>query len=90
MENRNLPYIFLGLAIYHTIKVAQLSDSKREVFDIEMDQTFKERWLDDTSRNALEKYHKKFRSEKALEVGELKEYEVIIQRILKHFIDVYK
>jgi hypothetical protein len=88
MENRNFPYILLGRAIYHTMKVAQISHAKREVFAIEMDQSFKERWLDDTSRNALEKYHKKFRSEKALKTEELKEYEGIIKRILKHLIDV--
>lgn len=88
MENRNFPYILLGRAIYHTMKVAQISHAKREVFDIEMDQSFKEKWLNDTTRNALEKYHKKFRSEKALKTEELKEYEEIIKRILKHLIDV--
>lgn len=88
MENRNFPYILLGRAIYHTMKVAQISHAKRDVFEIEMDQSFKERWLDDTSRNALEKYHKKFRSGKALETGELKEYEEIIKKILKHLINV--
>ena len=87
MENRNFPYILLGRAIYHTMKVAQTSHAKREVFDIEMDQTFKEKWLDDTSRKSLEKYHKKFRSGKALEAGELHEYEEMMKRILKHLID---
>ena len=61
---------------------------KRDIFDIEMDQAFKEKWLDDNARNALEKYHSKFRSGKALNTGELKEYEEIISRILKHLIDV--
>ena len=88
MENRNFPYILLGRAIYHTMKVAQISHAKREVFEIEMDQSFKERWLDESSRNALEKFHKKFRSGKALATGELKEYEEIIKKILKHLIDV--
>lgn len=87
MENRNFPYILLGRAMYHTMKVAQISHATREVFDIEMDQTFKEKWLDDTSRKSLEKYHKKFRSGKALEAEELKSYEKIIKRILKHLID---
>ncbi len=87
MENRNFPYILLGRAIYHTMKVAQTSHAKREVFEIEMDQTFKEKWLDDTLRKSLEKYHKKFRSERALEAEELKEYEALIKRILKHLID---
>ena len=88
MENRNFPYILLGRGIYHTMKVAQISHAKREVFEIEMDQSFKNRWLDESSRNALEKYHKKFRSGKALATGELKEYEEIIKRILKHLINV--
>ena len=88
MENRNFPYILLGRALYHTMKVAQISHAKRDVFEIEMDQSFKERWLDESSRNTLEKYHKKFRSGKALETGELKEYEEIIKQILKHLIDV--
>ena len=87
MENRNFPYILLGRAIYHTVKVAQTSHAKREVFDIEMDQKFKEKWLDDTSRKFLEKYHKKFRSGNTLEAEELKEYEALIKRILKHLIN---
>jgi GTPase Era involved in 16S rRNA processing len=88
MENRNFPYILLGRAIYHTMKIAQISHAKREVFDIEMDQSFKEKWLNDTTRNALEKYHTKFRSGKALKTEEFKEYEEIIKQILKHLIDV--
>lgn len=88
MKNRNFPYILLGRAIYHTMKVAQISHAKREVLEIEMDKSFKERWLDDSLRSDLEKYHKKFRSEKALETGELKGYEEIIRRILKHLINV--
>jgi hypothetical protein len=87
MENRNFPYILLGRAIYHTMKVAQISHAKREVFDIEMDQGFKEKWLDNNIRGSLEKYHKKFRSGSALESDELKEYESIIKSILKHLID---
>jgi GTPase Era involved in 16S rRNA processing len=87
MENRNFPYILLGRAIYHTMKVAQTSHARREVFDIEMDQTFKESWLDDKTRNALEKYHKKFRSGTALGSEELKAYETLINQILKHVID---
>ena len=87
MANRNFPYILLGRTMYHTMKVAQTSHAKREVFDIEMDQTFKEKWLDDTSRKSLEKYHKKFRSGNALEAEELKDYEALIKSILKHLID---
>lgn len=87
MENRNFPYILLGRTMYHTMKVAQTSHATRNVFEIEMDQTFKEKWLDETSRKSLEKYHKKFRSERALEAGELKEYETLIKSRLKHLIN---
>lgn len=87
MENRNFPYILLGRAIYHTIKVAKTSHATREVFDIEMDHTFKEKWLDAASRKSLEKYHKKFRSGSVLDPEELKAYEELIKRILKHLID---
>ena len=87
MENRNFPYILLGRAIYHTVKVAKMSHAAREVFDINMDQTFKEKWLNDTLRKSLEAYHKKFRSGKALEPGELKEYEALIKHVLKHLIN---
>ncbi len=87
MENRNFPYILLGRAIYHTIKVAKMSHAAREVFDIEMDQTFKDKWLDDTLRKSLEKYHKKFRSGNALGPEELREYEELIRSILNHLIN---
>jgi GTPase Era involved in 16S rRNA processing len=87
MENRNFPYILLGRTIYHTVKVAQTSHATRDVFDIEMDQTFKEKWLDNTSRKSLEKYHKKFRSKNTLNPEELKEYEELIKHILTHLID---
>lgn len=87
MENRNFPYILLGRAIYHTVKVAKMSHATREVFDINMDQTFKERWLSDTLRKSLEQYHKKFRSGKALEPKELREYEELIKNVLEHLIN---
>jgi len=87
MENRNFPYILLGRAIYHTVKVAKMSHAKREMFDINMDQTFKEKWLSDTLRKDLETYHKKFRSGKALEPRELREYEELIENVLTHLIN---
>jgi len=87
MENRNFPYILLGRALYHTMQVAQTSHAKREVFTIEMDHAFKEKWLAHTSKNALEKYHKKFRSGSALKVEKLEEYEDLIKGILKHLIE---
>lgn len=87
MENRNFPYILLGRAIYHTVKVAQISHATQEIFDFNMDQTFKEKWLNDTLRKSLEKYHQKFRSGKALEPRELREYETLIENVLTHLIN---
>ncbi|MDQ7047516.1 MAG: DUF3482 domain-containing protein [Sulfurovum sp.] len=86
MENRNFPYILLGRAMYHTMKVAQTSHAKREMFNIEMDHTFKDKWLDARLRKSLEKYHKKFRSGKTLGAEDLKEYEDLITSIIKGLI----
>ena len=86
MKNRNFPYILLGRAIYHTVQVARVSHATREIFDIEMDQTFKNKWLDDTLRKSLEKFHNKFRSGKEVDPEELEEYEALILNSLKRFI----
>ena len=82
MENRNLPYILLGRALYHTSRVSKRSHAIRGVAELEMDATFKEKWLDDDLRKSLEKYHKIFRSGKEVEVEVLKEYEVLVEKAL--------
>ena len=86
MENRNFPYILLGRTIYHTSKVANRSHALRNRADFSMDSSFKERWLNDDLRKNLEKYHKKFRSAKELETGELNEYEDLVNDVLKGFV----
>ena len=86
MANRNFPYILLGRAIYHTVKVAKISHASREVFDLSMDQTFKEQWLNDELRKSLEKYHKIFRSGDGVGVEVLGEYEALISGILTKLI----
>lgn len=86
MENRNFPYILLGRLIYHATKIAKRSHAKRAVADFDMDSTFKEKWLDDTLRRSLEKYHKKFRSAKTLDAKILSEYEALISGILHKMI----
>jgi len=82
MENRNFPYILLGRVLYHTVKVANRSHAVRAVEEFSMDSSFKDRWLNDELRKSLEKYHKKFRSEKEVEAEELVEYEALIQKVL--------
>jgi len=87
MENRNFPYILLGRALYHTIKISSRSHALRGVAEVAMDSTFKDKWLDDTLRKSLEKFHQKFRSGNEPEVEELSDYEALIINILKRFIN---
>ncbi|MEA1880223.1 MAG: GTPase/DUF3482 domain-containing protein [Campylobacterota bacterium] len=83
MKNKNFPYILLGRALYHTQKVSKRSHATREVADLEMDSTFKEKWLDEDVRKLLETYHKKFRASKEVEADVLQEYEALVQKILE-------
>ncbi len=83
MKNRNFPYILLGRLLYHTETIAKRSHAKRTVEAFEMDHDFKEKWLSDSVRKVLEKYHKKFRSGKEVELKLLREYEDIIETVLK-------
>lgn len=87
MENRNFPYILLGRGLYHTSKVVNQSHASREVVDIDMKNTFKEKWLSTDVRKSLEQYHKEFRLGNEVEPEELKAYELLIVRILKQLID---
>ena len=87
MENRNFPYILLGRAVYHTSRVASRSHARRGVADIEMDSTFKAKWLDEPLRKSLEGYHKKFRSSESIDASVLKEYSVLIKSVLEKLID---
>jgi hypothetical protein len=87
MENRNFPYILLGRGLYHTSKVATQSHASRDVVDIDMNSTFKEKWLTDEVKKSLEEFHKKFRSGNEVEAKELKSYTAMILHILKQLID---
>lgn len=86
MENRNFPYILLGRALYHTVKVSKRSHALREMTALKMDAGFKEKWLDEDLRKSLEKYHKLFRSGKEVEAEVLKEYEGLVQGVLEKLV----
>jgi len=86
MQNRNFPYILLGRALYHTFRVSNRSHALRGVAHLEMDATFKDKWLDDTLKRSLESHHKKFRSGKDIEAEALKEYESLIKQTLEKLI----
>ena len=83
MTNRNFPYILLGRALYHAHTVASRSHAVRGTVRLTMNETFKERWFDESLRDALEKYHRQFRSGETLKEEELKEYESSILRSLE-------
>ncbi|MCF6245393.1 MAG: DUF3482 domain-containing protein, partial [Sulfurovum sp.] len=82
MKNRNFPYILLGRAIYHTNTIANRSHAVRSVAEIDSNNTFKEKWLDDELRISLEKYHKIFRSKKTVDIEVLGEYQALIMKTL--------
>ena len=86
MENRNFPYILLGRSLYHLHKVAARSHAKRGAVTLTMDETFKEKWLDEVSRKSLEKLHKKFRSSDEVSSEEIQAYEALVLACLKKII----
>ena len=86
MENRNFPYILLGRGVYHSSKIANQSHASRDVVTIEMQGSFKEKWLSDEVKKSLEAYHQKFRAGKELEADLLKEYEMLVKGILEKLI----
>lgn len=83
MDNRNFPYILLGRAMFHAYHIATRSHALRNVEDLSMDSSFRERWLDDKLRKSLEKYHKIFRSGDEVSVESLEEYESLIKGVLE-------
>ena len=87
MENRNFPYILLGRLLYHARQIAQRSHAKRDIASFKMENSFKEEWLTEDLRKSLEKYHKIFRSGKEINREALSDYEVLIQTVLKEFLD---
>ena len=86
MENRNFPYILLGRAIFHAYHIATRSHALRDVEELSMDSSFKDKWLDEDLRKSLEKYHKIFRSGDVVEAEILKEYEVLVKGVLERLI----
>lgn len=86
MKNRNFPYILLGRAIFHAYHIAKRSHALRDVEELFMDGTFKDKWLDEDLRKSLEKYHKIFRSGDEVSVEVLGEYEKLIEGVLEKLI----
>ena len=87
MKNLNFPYILLNRALYHASEVASRSHALRSVVKFEMGRSFTERWMDESTRKTLEKFHTKFRSGDEVKLEELKKYESLILAALKNVID---
>ena len=86
MKNINFSYILLNRTLFHTTKIASHSHALREIVQLKMGRTFTEKWMDDTLRKSLEKYHTLFRSKDEVKAEVLTEYEVLIKGVLKHLI----
>jgi hypothetical protein len=82
MDNKNFPYILLGRAMFHAYHISTRSHAIREVEKLSMDSSFKEKWLEDTLRKSLEKYHKIFRSGDSIDSEVLDEYSALIEESL--------
>ena len=87
MKNLNFPYILLNRALYHASEVSSRSHALRSVVKFEMDRSFSQRWMDESIRKSLEKFHIKFRSRNEVKIEEIKEYETLIKSVLKRLID---
>ncbi len=86
MENRNFPYILLGRAIFHAYHIATRSHALRDVEELSMDNTFKDKWLNEDLRKSLEKYHKMFRSGDEVSVEYMEGYRDLIAGVLEKLI----
>jgi len=86
MENRNFPYIQLGRILYYTSMIANLSHARRDKIDLKMIGSFKEIWLDDTTRKQLERFHKQFRLGELVDEERLQAYETLILDILRRLL----
>jgi hypothetical protein len=87
MQNRNFPYILLGRALYLARAVSMLSHAKRDKLHLQIQEGFKDLWLDEETRKTLERYHQIFRSGKEVEQQAKEEYADIIEQILKRIIE---
>ncbi|SFV71403.1 probable integral membrane protein NMA1898 [hydrothermal vent metagenome] len=82
MENRNFPYILLGRAIFHAYHISSRSHAKRDIEELSMDSTFKEKWLEDTLRKSLESHHKQFRSGDSIDTETIESYTALVEGVL--------
>ena len=88
MTNRNFPYILLGRALYLTHQLAHRSHARRDTMHLELNSDFKAGWLTPQRQRALEKHHKRFRSDKEPTPEALQGYHQILTESLEGLIGV--
>ena len=87
MQNRNFPYILLRRILYFTQEVATRPHADRSKISTESESLLETRWVDDESKKKMEKLHKNFRSGDAIKEKSLKEYNEMIEAILREKIE---
>lgn len=79
MKNRNFPYILLGRSLYHLYVISNRSHAHRGSIELDMDESFRDKWLDDTIKKPLEKLHKKFRSAESIDDEDIQTYTSLVE-----------
>jgi len=86
MHHLNFPYILLSRALFHAVKMINLSHAHRSSVSLEMGERFTEKWRDEDVRKSLEKYHTLFRSNEEVTPEAMEAYKTIILEILKRLV----
>jgi len=83
MQSVGFPYILLGRALYHVDIVSNRSHAMRGSIDLEMSESFRQRWLTTEMRKSLEMLHRKFRSDTEIDVEDIREYEGLVRECMR-------
>ena len=65
-KNKNFPYIILSRAIYYASLLKNLSHAKRDTIHINIDESFTNRWLDESNKKVFEKLHQAIQKQKTI------------------------
>jgi hypothetical protein len=82
MTNKNFPYIILGRAIFYALTLRDLSHAKRDIIEIDINESFTKKWLNDDNKKIFEKYHQLLRKGKNIPIEIEEEYLESISKIL--------
>jgi len=65
-KNKNFPYIILSRAIYYASLLKNLSHAKRDTIHINIDESFTNRWLNESNKKVFEKLHQAIQKQKTI------------------------